>query len=361
MLIIVIDYPIDLASKYTWTLNKNENLIEHLKNPSDGVVLQLVKKDEVVDEVLGYVILPFDDISFLIDRAEPEGSSGKVKGILHKTLLFLRSGQSRGNFSFQNDLVIAKLAVVLEYEKYHPFVTEVGSEESGSDVEDANIRGRSGTRSRSREVKEVLYEKETSLLRLIPKKGYFIFKIDAISELKRGLEYVSEKNKEVKELFSTKYKDGPKLAVHFDLFWEEKSLRNVVAPFDVDLPGRQIDLDEVIVDKTVSKYAEMSADIIDYIQHKTARVEVRLYLGKYEENEEEESSHSRKRDDYVVICGCKIPLLSLFTSEKVQGEFPLTNNMEYFSGLLSLQISFNKENKIGLGARASFMKNKEKV
>jgi len=361
-------YPVGLVSKYAWTLSKNDDIVTQFQNSSGGVILQLVKKNETIDEILGYTVLPFEEFSTLIDRAVEDGSATKAEGSLHKTLLLYRSGQAKANFSFQNDLVIGKLSVFIEYERTQPMVEE-REFDSDSDTQAKNKQTlRAGKhRSGSRDRPETIYENEIIVQRDFPKKGYFLFKIEGISELKRGLEYALERNQEVQELLGNRYGGGAKLAIYFDLFWEDPELKHVVAPFEVELLSRQIDFNEIIVNKTVSKYAEASAELIEYLQYKTARVEVRLHLkdkGMTEEgsHEEEFSQSTRREPHYVVICSCKIPLLSVLTSDRgLQGEFPLTNIMECYSGLLGLQLSFSSESKSGMGGRSAYLKNREKA
>ena len=357
-------YPVDLVSKYAWTLSKNDDLMTQFQNSSGGVILQLVKKNETIDEILGYTVLPFEEFSTLIDRAVEDGSATKAEGSLHKTLLLYRSGQAKANFSFQNDLVIGKLSVFIEYERTQPIVDE-REFDSDSDTQAKNKQSlRVGKhRSQSRDRPETIYENEIIVQRDFPKKGYFVFKIEGISELKRGLEYALERNQEVQELLGNRYGGGAKLAIYFDLFWEDPELKHVVAPFEVELLSRQIDFNEIIVNKTVSKYAEASSELIEYLQYKTARVEIRLHLKDKTVNEEEEelAQSLRREPHYVVICSCKIPLLSVLTSDRgLQGEFPLTNIMECYCGLLGLQISFNSESKSGMGGRSAYLKNREK-
>ena len=327
----------------------------------------MVKKDDDLDEVLGYTILPIEEISNMIDGSKPVGGSTQVDGKFQKTLLLYRSSQSRKNFSFQNDLTVGKLVLALEYERDHPVVDKEDLELSYSDqeAEQDDVHERRGrTRARRNEVKETVYERETSVQKLIPKRGFFIFRVLSISDLKRGLGYVLEKNEEVQELLGNKYGGGARLAVYFDLFWEDKDLRDVVAPFEIELSSKQIDFEEIIVDKSTSKYAEMSSDIIEYIQHKSAKVEVRLHMNdkKQAEDEEHENDVSKRTGaKHVTICGCKLPLLSLITSQKgVQGDFSLTNSLKSYCGVIGLHMTFNKENKAGTLSRTSTMRNREK-
>lgn len=55
-------------SKNSWTLHRGEDLIETLKNPTEGILIQLINRDED-DEVIGYCIIPLDELDSIVMNA----------------------------------------------------------------------------------------------------------------------------------------------------------------------------------------------------------------------------------------------------------------------------------------------------
>jgi len=325
------DYTFDISSSHAWTLHRTEDLVEQLKNPSDGIVVQLVKKD-LVDEVLGYTIIPLDDISNLVATARTVGDRDERSNQLQKSYILFTSSQAKASFSFQNELVLGKLLISIDYRSEHPIEDE-------EDIEDPTRQ------------KETIYETERVIERTIPRKGYMNFKFDAITDLKRGLDFAIENYEEVKNFLDNKLAGTGRLSIYVDLFKDEPSLHQYFAPFEYELMKRQIDFNEIIIDTTVSKQLEINPELIDYIQNHSGLIEVRLYLI-------DDKSSSKKA---ITLCSAQLPLLQLLTSQAgIQGEFALTNQIGCYSGVISLNISFNKESKQAVGKRTDHLKGREK-
>ena len=277
-----------------------------------------------------------DHISQVIQQAKPQGNSSTAETKTMETLFLMRSETSHQYYEPHDDLLVSKLNLRIEYEK--------------QDQQGISPKKQERHNDRAQDVGEVLYEKETSVQRMIPKKGSFTAKAEAVSELKRGLEYLAEKDERIAELLSNKASQETRLVISIDLFWENETLRDLISPLDMVLIGRELDFDEMILRKSISRHLEMNSEIIDYLQHGTAKVEIRLYL---EDSVQRSTGRNKgyegpgRRQKYVIVCGCRIPLLEVLTSQDgIKGEFTLVNNMEDYCGLIGLQLGYNKDKEV---------------
>ena len=262
---------------------------------------------------IGYTIIPFDDLNELITFSNANSITDERINKLERNLFLYKANQESG---IPSDLVLGKLKAILEYKGEHPPLEEF--------EEDFDLNAH----------KETLYEKETSIQRLIPKQGYVTIIIQKLTTFRKNIEQLKLRYPDVAKFFENMHQVAKSLRVHIDFFHENSELQKYMQPFEAELGDVYWDINHFEINYHANNFIEITPQIIDYLQNKSAKIEIGVNLPS---------------DKYISLGSSNITLLPLIANQKgITGDYEL-NTGELISGIFGLIMTFNKEKKIDTG------------
>lgn len=318
------NYTVAMSSSHSWVLPVGENLVDQLQSSVNGLLIELCYVDGITKEVVGYTVVPLEEIHELINKVNDSPKGAENFSEMSKIYLLYRHGSYSTKRTIEDQSpVVGKIYFDLRYEREHPlndqYITEDIYHKRGLREEEGN--------------RQVLLEREYSIQRMLPKNGFLHVSFDSLQSIRKGIDYLKRESNDVARALEGFDASSSRIKVKLEIFKQDEELSNTIKPIELSLEYYKLSQTEIALDHQVSVPLQMSNEILEYIQNKFAYLSIELEI---------------PRDTAAYLVGeAQISLLPLLTSQTgVAGEFALNNSQGYYSGSVELNINFNKEQRM---------------